>query len=61
MNDPNEQEKKESSGVLLSVTDAANRISEITAEKGLLFELIPDEGSEVFRLILTHLVPVKEH
>lgn len=61
MKDPDEQEKKHSSGVLLSVTDAGNRIAQITAEKGLLFEAIPDEGSEVFRLILIHPAPVKKY
>lgn len=45
MKDPNEQGKKHSSGVLLSVTDAANRITPITTEKELLFEAIPDEGA----------------
>lgn len=61
MKDPNEQGKKHSSGVLLSVTDAANRITPITTEKELLFEAIPDEGAEVFRLILIHPASVKKY
>lgn len=61
MKDPNVQGKKHSSGVLLSVTDAANRITPITREKELLFEAIPDEGAEVFRLILIHPAPVKKY
>lgn len=61
MKDPNERGKKHSSGVLLSVTDAANRITPITTEKELLFEAIPDEEAEVFRLILIHPAPVKKY
>lgn len=60
MKDPNEQERN-SSGVLLSVTDAANRITQITAEKGLIFEAIPDEVYEVFRLILILPAPMKDY
>jgi len=61
MKDPNEQEKKHSSGVLLSVTDAANRITQIAAEKGLVSEANPDERYEVFRLILILPAPMKEY
>lgn len=57
----NEQRRKHSSGALLSVSDAAYRITRITAEKELLFEAIPDEGVEVFRLILIHPAPVKKY
>lgn len=53
MKDSNEQEKKPSSGFLLSVTDVANRITQIIADRGALCEdVIPDEDSEVFTLIL---------
>lgn len=61
MKNPNEQGKIHNSSVLLSVNDAANRITQITAEKELLFEAIPDEGAEVFRLILIHPDPVKKY
>lgn len=61
MKNPNEQGKIHSSGVLLSVTDAANRITQITAEKELLFEAIPYEGAEVFRLICIHPAPMKKY
>lgn len=46
----------------LSVTDAANRITQIIAEKGALFEdVIPDEGSEVFKLIFILPGSVKKY
>lgn len=60
MKDLDEQKKKHSSGVLLSVTDAANNHRDYCRE-GLLFEAIPDKASEVLRLIPIHPASVKEY